>query len=261
MASHNIQSRISVENREKIMILKIDRPEKKNAITKDMYRFLSENLKAADEEASVHAVLLTGVKDCFSSGNDLNDFMAERKPGEKSEAVLFLETVIAMKKPLIAAVSGPAVGIGMTMLLHCDLVYAAENALFHLPFVSLGLCAEGGSSYLLPRLIGHQRASEMLLLGEPIPANTAWEYGFINNVFREEDLFEETLRIARKLAAQPIESVCLTKRLMKESRLRPVREIIETESRHFAERLSSMEFKEAANAFFRKKKPPASDGN
>ena len=153
MAEHIV---VSVQDR--ILTLRLDRPEKKNALTRGMYLGMIEALKQAETDPNIRVVLITGTDACFTAGNDLMDF-ANAKPGETSPAILYLQTLAAAQKPVMAAVAGVAVGIGTTMLLHCDLVYAAPDARFQLPFVNLGLCPEAGSSALLPSLVGHRRAA------------------------------------------------------------------------------------------------------
>ena len=245
--------RILVHDR--IMEIVFNRPAKKNALSDEMYLALIAGLRQAQAEDGVRVVLLRSEGDCFCAGNDLHAFR-NRKPGEDpSPGRLFLETLAATEKPVVAAVNGPAVGIGTTMLLHCDLIYAGMRATFKTPFVNLGLCPEGASSFLLPRIIGYPRAAEMLLLGEPISAHMAWEFGLINNVFRDDDLMSEVFALTRKLAQQPPDSVRRTKRLLKAARSKTVQETIATESRQFADMLGSPEFAEAFAAFFNREPP------
>lgn len=232
-----------------MMDVALNRPAKRNALTDEMYRALIAGLRQAGKDEAVRVVVLRATGGCFCAGNDLHDFN-RRGPQSPSPGRLFLETLAALPKPVVAAVNGPAVGIGTTMLLHCDLVYAGMRATFTTPFVNLGLCPEGASSLLLPRMIGYPRAAEMLLLGEPISANMAWEFGLINNVFRDEELLAQVYQRARKLAQQPPASVRLAKHLLKAAGRKAVAETIETESRHFAERLNSVEFAAARAAFF-----------
>ena len=234
---------------EGVLALTLNRPEKKNALTAEMYFCLVECLKTAGRDDAVRVVLLRGAGDCFCSGNDIAAFQAGRDPDAKSPGMVFLEAISQFEKPLIAAVQGPAVGIGTTLLLHCDLVYAASDATFQVPFVNLGLCPEGGSSFLLPRRIGHQRASEMLLLGAPISARTAREFGLVNQVYKNAELMDDVFRHARRLAAQPPEAVRLTKHLLKQSQRASILETIGVEGRHFGDRLGSVEFQQAAAAF------------
>src|SRR6476659_4440328 len=187
MAEHIV---VSIEDR--ILTLRFDRPEKKNALTRGMYVGMIEALKQADTDPNVRVVLITGTEVCFTAGNDLVDF-ANAKPGETSPAILFLQTLIAAQKPVVAAVGGVAVGIGTTMLLHCDLVYAASDARFQLPFVNLGLCPEAGSSVMLPELMGHRRAAELLLFGEPFSAEVARELGIVNAVISGSEVLSTAM--------------------------------------------------------------------
>ena len=249
MTTVNDDAPIKILIHDRIMDVVFSRPSKKNALSDEMYLALITGLRQAQADDEVRVILLRAEGDCFCAGNDLHAFR-NREPGDPSPGRLFLETLAALEKPVVAAVNGPAVGIGTTMLLHCDLIYAGMGATFKTPFVNLGLCPEGASSFLLPRLIGTPRAAEMLFLGEPISAHMAWEFGLINNVFRDEDLLSEVSVQARKLANQPPESVRLTKRLLKASRLKSIEETIATESGYFAELLGSPEFAEAFATFF-----------
>ena len=242
-----------VENR--VMRIEIARPEKKNALTSEMYAMLAAALTAARNDPQVRVVLLHGSRDCFTAGNDLSDFL-KRKPGEGSAAFALFEVLPVLEKPIVAAVNGPAVGIGTTMLLHCDLVYAAPGARFQLPFVPLGIVPEFGSTLLLPMLAGYQRAAELLLLlGQPFTAEKAKEVGIVTAIFPEETLLPEAEKAALALAALPPESVRLTKRLMKAGNSKAVGAQIAEEGRLFLERLASPEAKEAMNAFLEKRKP------
>jgi len=232
----------------------LDRPEKKNAFTAQMYRQLADALAAADAAADVRAVLLHGTRDCFSAGNDLADFLKPRAPGEEPATAGLFRALPGMKKPVVAAVAGPAIGIGCTLLLHCDLVYAAPNARFQLPFVALGIVPEFGSTLLLPRLAGYQRAAELFLLGEPFSADQAREAGIVNAVVPAAEVLELAERKARALAALPPESIRLTKALLKATQRGALEARIAEESRIFAERLDSPEARAAMNAFLEKRK-------
>ncbi|TMH47192.1 MAG: enoyl-CoA hydratase [Betaproteobacteria bacterium] len=232
----------------------LDRPEKKNAFTAEMYRQLGEALAAADAAADVRAVLLHGTSECFSAGNDLADFLKPRRPDEESPATALFRTLPVMRKPVVAAVAGPAIGIGCTLLLHCDLVYAGENARFQLPFVPLGIVPEFGSTLLLPLLAGYQRAAELLLLGEPFTAEQAREAGIVNAVVASAEVLQIAERKARALAALPPESVRLTKALLKATQRGALEARIAEESRIFAERLASPEAKAAMRAFLEMRK-------
>ena len=212
-------------------------------------------LAAADADRQVRAVLLSGTAECFTAGNDVADFLnAPRQPGSSPARALF-DTLPNMKKPVVAAVGGPAIGIGTTLLLHCDLVYAAPNARFQLPFVPLGIVPEFGSTFLLPRLAGYQRAAELLLLGQPFSAQKAHEVGIVTAVIPQDSLLAEAEKVAAMLASLPPESVRLTKRLLKARYAEALASTIDEETRLFTERLSSPEAKEAMSAFLEKRKP------
>ena len=245
---------VRIETRDRVTRIELARPEKKNALTGEMYAMLAAALTAARNDPQVRAVLLHGSRECFTSGNDVSDFL-KRKPGEASPAFALFDVLPAMEKPVVAAVNGPAVGIGTTLLLHCDLVYAAPGARFQLPFVPLGIVPEFGSTLLLPLLAGYQRAAELLLLGQPFTAEKAREVGIVTAVFPEESFLAEAEKAAAALASLPPESVRLTKRLMKQRNARAVNEQIAEEGRLFLERLASPEAKEAMSAFLEKRKP------
>ena len=245
---------IVVETRDRVARIELARPEKKNALTSEMYAMLAAALTAARNDSQVRAILLHGSRDCFTAGNDLSDFL-KRKPGEGSAAFALFEVLPVLEKPVVAAVNGPAVGIGTTMLLHCDLVYAAPGARFQLPFVPLGIVPEFGSTLLLPLLAGYQRAAELLLLGQPFTAERAKEAGIVNEIFPAENLLQEAEKAALALAALPPESIRLTKKLMKAGNAKAVAAQIAEEGRLFMERLASPEAKEAMSAFLEKRKP------
>ena len=246
---------IQSETRERVARIRFDRLDKKNAITAQMYAQLGSALAAADADPQVRAVLLSGSAECFTAGNDVADFLnAPRQPGSSPARALF-ETLPNMKKPVVAAVGGPAIGIGTTLLLHCDLVYAAPNARFQLPFVPLGIVPEFGSTFLLPRLAGYQRAAELLLLGQPFSAQKAHEVGIVTAVIAQDNLLAEAEKAAAMLASLPPESVRLTKRLLKARYAEALASTIDEETRLFTERLSSPEAKEAMSAFLEKRKP------
>jgi enoyl-CoA hydratase/carnithine racemase len=244
--------RSRTENR--VAYIELARLDKKNALTAQMYAQLAAALAAADKDREARAVLLHGAPDCFTAGNDLGDFL-KRPPGGASPALGLFEVLPNMAKPVVAAVGGPAVGIGSTLLLHCDLVYAAPNARFQLPFVPLGIVPEFGSTYLLPLLAGYQRAAELLLLGQPFGAQKAYEVGIVTQIFPENELLQKATEAAQALAALPAESIRLTKRLMKKRHGAALAEAIAEETRTFTERLDSPEAKEAISAFLEKRKP------
>ena len=240
---------------DRVLRVELARPEKKNALTPQMYEALSQALDRADGEARVRAVLIHGKPDCFCAGNDLADFLHRPAQGGEPAAIGFLRRIAAARKPLVAAVGGPAVGIGTTMLLHCDFVYAAPETRFQLPFVPLGIVPEAASSLLLPRIAGQRRAAELLLLGQPFDAAKALAAGIITAVVEQATLLEHARGIARALSALPPESVRLTKELMKREVAGAVVERMQAEGRLFQERLSSPEAVEAFTAFFEKRKP------
>ena len=246
---------IRARNAERVARIEIDRPEKKNAFTAEMYRSLAEALLAAGADKDVRAVLIHGTRDCFSSGNDVGDFLKHRPTGTETPAAMLFRALPNLEKPVVAAVAGPAVGIGCTLLLHCDLVFAGAGARFQLPFVPLGLVPEFGSTYLLPLLAGYQRAAELFLLGQPFTAEQAKEAGIVNAVVPESELFEKAEKAVLQLAALPPESIRLTKRLLKAAHGAAVQARIAEETRLFTERLASPEAREAMSAFLEKRKP------
>jgi enoyl-CoA hydratase/carnithine racemase len=232
--------------------VRFDRPDKKNAITAEMYVQLAEALAGADADPAVRAILLHGSAECFTAGNDVADFLERPPSGEGSPTWRLLEVFPKIAKPVVAAVAGPAVGIGATMLLHCDLVYAAPNARFQFPFVHLGIVPEFGSTYLLPLYAGYQRAAHMLLLGQPFDAQRALDAGIVSEVVPQEALFATAEKAAAALASLPAESIRLTKQLMRKRHAATVAEVIAEEGRLFRERLQSPEARQALNAFLNK---------
>src|ERR1700690_2122258 len=248
-------NQIITENRDGVLRIEINRPDKKNALTAAMYQAMADAIKAAEADPGVRVVLIHGKADVFTAGNDLQDFLDNPPRDDNRPVFQFLYGISEAQKPIVAAVAGAAVGIGTTMLLHCDLVYAAPNARLQLPFVNLGLVPEAASSLLLPALVGYQRAAELLLLGEPFTAQRAKEIGLVTEVVPESELFATAMAQARKLAAKPAASLRLTKRLMKQGQMAAVAQQINMESAHFGERLNSPEAKEAFSAFLEKRKP------
>jgi enoyl-CoA hydratase/carnithine racemase len=245
---------IGTTTSEGILQIRINRPEKKNALTFAMYTAMTEALEKADGNPAVRVVIITGVDGCFTSGNDVADFLQSSGLGGDSPAIRFLHTLSTTGKPVIAVVTGLAVGIGVTMLLHCDLVYAADTATFQLPFVNLGLVPEAASSMLLPRMLGHQRAAELLLLAEKFDARTAQGLGLVNAVCGATELSAFVQQRAAVLAAKPPASVRLTKALMKrEPESVPAR--IAEEGKQFSHQLGSPEAREAMEAFMQRRKP------
>jgi enoyl-CoA hydratase/carnithine racemase len=248
-------SQVIVETKDRITRIELNRPEKKNALSPEMYAAMALALGAADADDQVRVVLIHGQAGCFTSGNDVKDFLElPRGPGD-SPASGFLRAISRAKKPLVAAVGGPAVGVGTTMLLHCDLVYAAPNARLQMPFVPLGLLPEAASSLLLPAMAGYRRAAELLLLGAPFGAEKALAAGIVTEIVPEAELLERARQAAAALAALPPASVRMTKELMKRGLAQAVQERMTEELQLFGERLQSPEAKEALRAFMEKRKP------
>jgi len=245
---------IRVHNEGTVLRLQINRPEKKNALTLEMYTALAKAIRGADRQKKVRVILLHGTEDCFTSGNDLKDFLESPPEGEESPAMQFLLALSQAEKPVVAVVNGPAIGIGMTILLHCDLVYASCEAWFQLPFVNLGLCPEAASSFILPQLMGRQRAAELILLGEVFSAEKALTLGIVNQTFPTEELLERGLEQARKLAALPPSAVRSSKALLVKGDALAVQKTMAEEMPVFMERLESPEAKEAFAAFFERRK-------
>jgi len=237
-----------------VMEIRLNRPDKKNALTRAMYEAVSAALERADADAAIRVALLTGTGDTFTSGNDVKDFQQRGADPAPRGGSRFLPVISGFKKPLIAAVNGAAIGVGSTMLLHCDLVFAARSARFVMPFTSLGLVPEAASTLLLPRLLGQQRASAMLLLGEPLDAETAHAWGLVNRVVGDNELMPTAHDAARRLAALPPQAVRLTKRLIKHG-APDVAARIDEEIGIFSERLASPEAQEAFAAFMEKRRP------
>ncbi len=236
-----------------VLELRFNRPDKKNAITAAMYGALADQLKAAAANDTVRVVTLAGAGGIFTAGNDLKDFQQSR-PSGPLPVHRFLEAISTFPKILVAGVAGAAVGVGTTMLLHCDLVIAAPSALFSLPFVDLGLVPEAASSLLLPALIGRQRAARHLILADPFDAEAALANGLVTEIVAEADLDARVRSVAERIAAKPPEAVRLTKKLMAADPA-AVRERMAQEGELFAERLKSAEAAEAFAAFFEKRRP------
>ncbi|MES2354998.1 MAG: enoyl-CoA hydratase [Pseudomonadota bacterium] len=238
-----------------ILRIQINRPDKKNALTVAMYTEMAAALNQAEHDPAVRAVLIHGHPQVFSSGNDLQDFITHPPTGEDHPVFKFLVAISTATKPIVAAVNGPAIGIGMTMLLHCDLVYAGANARFQLPFVNLALVPEAASSMLLPMHIGYHRAAELLFLGEPFTAAVAHQFGLIAEVTADGDELRSATAAASKLAAKPPAALRLTKLLMKKGMAAAVAKQMSEEGSHFVRQLQSPEVAEAFQAFHEKRAP------
>jgi enoyl-CoA hydratase/carnithine racemase len=238
-----------------VMTLTLNRVDKKNSLTVAMYAALADALEQAAQDAAVRAVVLQGHATVFSAGNDIGDFLNNPPASSTSPVHRFLHGISSFPKPLVAAVCGPAVGVGTTMLFHCDLVYAGDNAAFSMPFVNLGLCPEAASSLLVPQMMGYHRAAEALLLGEPFMAEAALEVGLVNRIVPPTEANGVAQTQARKLAAKPLGSLVQTKRLMKMGQAAAVRQQMAEEGAQFARMLTEPAAREAFSAFMEKRRP------
>lgn len=234
------------------MQISINRPEKKNALSQQMYRELTLALQQAQQDDTVRAVLLTGTDSCFSAGNDLQDFLGAGELNAQHPTVQFLYALAQFPKPLVAAVAGLAIGIGTTALLHCDLVYAADNARFQLPFTQLGLCPEAASSVLLPHVAGYQRAAQYLLLGEAFDATAALSMGMVNKVVSPAELMALARQKVQQLAALPADAVQTSKALLKRPQLAQTTDTIAAELEQFQRLLQGSESQARIAAFFQR---------
>jgi enoyl-CoA hydratase/carnithine racemase len=238
-----------------ILTLTFNRFEKKNSITAAMYQQLADALAAAKDDAAIRVVVFQGHEAIFSAGNDLGEFLNAPPAGGNSPVFQFLAQISQFPKPIVAAVCGPAVGIGTTLLLHCDLVIAGDNAAFSMPFVNLGLCPEAASSFLVPQMMGYHRAAEALLLGEPIQAEAALEVGLVNRVVPPSEATRVAMQWAQKLAAKPISSLIETKRLLKKTDAKQITERMAEEGISFGRMLREPAAKEAFTAFMERRVP------
>jgi enoyl-CoA hydratase/carnithine racemase len=248
-------SHIQHQIEDRVLTLRFNRPDKKNALTQSMYTAMAEVLRDAQRDPQVRVVLLAGQPDCFTAGNDLMDFMNSPPGDSNSPVAQYMRALAGLEKPVIAAPAGIAVGIGVTLLLHCDLVYCGERTRMSMPFVSLGICPEFASSYLLPRLMGHARACELLLLGEPFSAETALEYGIVNALLPNEQVEAHARAKALQIAALAPGAVRTSKMLLKKWSSARVDEAITAEAGHFMPMLQGEEAREAIGAFLQKRKP------
>lgn len=235
--------------------IEIARPEKKNAITAAMYQLLADAIAKAHDDSAVRAILIHGQKDIFTAGNDLEDFMKNPPADMNAPVFQFMQALGYAEKPVVAAVNGAAVGIGTTMLMHCDLVYCADNSVFSTPFVALGLCPEFASSFLMPLNAGYHKAVEKLLLGDPISADEALEMKIVNRVLPRDDVLEFAIKQAERFNQLPPASVRATKRLLRAGWKTLTEKVIADEANSFGAMLRSAEAKEAFTAFFERRKP------
>ena len=252
---------ILITTADAVTTLQLNRPEKKNALTAAMYQALADGLTAAEADPAVRVAVIRGTDGCFTGGNDLMDFMQHPPTGEDSSVGQFLKAIATFSKPLVAIADGVAIGVGTTLLLHCDLVYLGANARLKLPFVNLGLCPEAASSLLLPRLVGTAKASELLLLGREFNASEAVSMGLANAKFESADLLDGAMAIVHQLAAQPPEAVRVSKALIRGRDRDAVAEVMRVEFEQFTARLMSPEAAEAFQAFAEKRAPDFSKFN
>jgi len=248
-------SDILVHTEDGVATLSFNRLERKNSITSAMYAAMADAIEQAAADAAVRVLVIQGHETVFSAGNDIGDFLNQPPATAEAPVFRFLRGIAGFPKPVIAAVSGPAVGIGTTLLFHCDLVYAGDNAAFSMPFVNLGLCPEAASSLLVPQMFGYHRAAEALLLGEPFMAEAALEAGLVNRVLPPTEANAYAQAQARKLAAKPLSALVETKRLMKQGQATRVLEQMAEEGASFGRMLREPAAREAFTAFMEKRRP------
>lgn len=244
---------ILIERSGRLQTIRFNRIEKKNAINREMYRTMADALKSADSDDSIGATLFLGQPEVFTSGNDLKDFVAVAmgQSGQGTEAVDFLRAIIAGDKPLVAGVDGFAIGIGCTMLMHCDLVYASNRSMLQTPFVDLGLIPEAASSLVAPATMGHQRAFALLAMGERFDADQAQAAGLVNAVTSPDELESHAIEAATKLSERAPQAMAIARKLIRGDRA-PILKRMEEELSHFAERLTSDEARTAFMAIMNK---------
>jgi len=248
---------VLVDDNDGVRTITINRPDKKNALSHVMYAAMADAVLGGESDTNTRVIVITGTKDCFTSGNDLVDFLGappDLTNDDRPPVSRFMYALLEAKKPVIAAVEGPAVGIGVTLLLHCDFAYAGEQAYFLTPFVNLALPPEYASTLLLPRAIGPKKANEMLMLGEKMSANDAAKVGLITDVTVNGGALARAKQIAQKLAAKAPTAMVITKELLSLPPEMPV-DRMNRESALFGPRLQSAEFKESVAAFFEKRDP------
>jgi enoyl-CoA hydratase/carnithine racemase len=250
-----MMSDIITERSNGILRVEFNRPEKKNAMTGAMYLRLADIFNEADDDEETRVVLWHSAGDAFCAGNDMGDFLKNPPVAEDAPQPRLMDAFSRFEKPIVVAVQGAAVGGGTTMLTHCDFVYAGESAKFQLPFINLALVPEFGSSYSLPARVGHLRAAELFLLGEPFSAARAAELGLVTRVVPDKALFATAMETATKLAAKPSGALRASRRLLKQGFIDQVRVAIKMEGQEFGERVISAEAKEAMSAFLEKRPP------
>lgn len=252
---------IKINSEDSILKIGFNRPDKKNALNSEMYYAVRDALVSASEDSKIRVIVLHGEGGDFTSGNDVKDFLAfaTTKTSQENDiqfpAKEFLDVLIPYNKPIIAAVDGMAIGIGATMTMHCDLVYASTEAKFHMPFVNLGLNPEAGTTFFLPKLVGYHNAAEILLSGDMITSQRAYEMGFVNGVVKQSELMDVAINKAKRIAELAPTPVRLAKQMMKEHFIDQLIEANQNEFNSFVNRMSSPEALEAMQAFMQKRKP------
>src|ERR1700731_1667901 len=248
-------SDILTERSGNILSVQLNRPAKKNAMTSGMYITMAELLNGAAKDDEIRVVLWHGAGNSFSAGNDIEDFVKNPPGAGESPQSQLIQALIAFEKPIVVAVQGAAIGGGTTMLTHCDFVYAGESAKFQMPFINLALVPEFGTSFSVPARVGHLRAAELIMLGEPFTAARAAELGLVTRVVPDRDLLATATATAQKLAAKPSGALRDCKRLIKRSSIDQLREAVKIENQEYVERVPSAEAKEAFSAFLEKRPP------
>lgn len=251
----NLMTDLLIDTADGVTTLTIHRVAKKNSFTTAMYAGMADVLEQAQADAAVRVLVIQGHETIFSAGNDIADFLQTPPTTLDAPVFRFMRAISSFTKPIVAAVCGPAVGIGTTMLFHCDLVYAGDNAAFSMPFVNLGVCPEAASSLLAPQRMGYGRAAEALLLGEPFMAEAALEMGLISRIVPPAEVNALAQRQAQKLAAKPLTSLLASKRLMKQGQASLVAERMAEEGTLFGRMLAEPAAQEAFSAFLEKRKP------
>lgn len=252
---------IKINSEDSILKIGFNRPDKKNALNSEMYYAVRDALVSASEDSKIRVIVLYGEGGDFTSGNDVKDFLAfaTTKTSQENDiqfpAKEFLDVLIPYNKPIIAAVDGMAIGIGATMTMHCDLVYASTEAKFHMPFVNLGLNPEAGTTFFLPKLVGYHNAAEILLSGDMITSQRAYEMGFVNGVVKQSELMDVAISKAKRISELAPTPVRLAKQMMKEHFIDQLIEANQNEFNSFVNRMSSPEALEAMQAFMQKRKP------
>jgi len=236
---------VLVEEHQGVLTITLNRPMKKNAINAAMYKSLCEQLTYANESAHIHCLHIQGDENCFTAGNDF----AESGNEEELSAFVFIEQLATFSKPIVAAVAGPAVGIGTTLLLQCDMIIAANNSKFILPFAHLGICLEAGASLLLPLKVGHNRAFELAVLGAPFTAQQAYQYGIVNQVCPPQEVLEKALKVAQTIARLPADSVQTSRKLMRQSTDKLMLDVINNEKSEVTRLLKSEYCQSMLNKF------------